>query len=393
MNQVRDAVIVAAIRTPVGRRGGALREWKTTDLLAHTLGALVERIGLDPTEVDDVIAGVVLKHGEQSGNMARNAWLGAGMPESVPGTTIDRQCGSSQQAVQFAAQAIRAGDYDFAIGSGAESMTRTELGWLFNPSAGTPEWYGDRLESRYGGPLPPQGVSIEKCAAKFGYSRSELDEFSVCSHQRAWKATENGYFSELLVPITGLTEDGDAYAMQQDEGIRPGTSIEKLAKLEPAFAPNGVITAGNSSQISDGAAAILLADRTAAESYGLRPRARIVASAVSAADPILQFTAVLPALRKALDRAKLSASDLALVEVNEAFSLVPLMVRDEFGLSDDVVNVNGGSIALGHPIGSTGARMVGMLTAELERREARFGAVVICEGGGMANATIVERLS
>lgn len=384
---MREAVIVDAVRTPVGRRGGQMADWHPTDLLAHTLRALVDRSGVDVEALADVIVGCGMQSGEQAGNIARWASLGAGLPESLPATTIDRQCGSGQQAVHFAAQGIRSGEYDFAIGAGVESMSRVDLGPLFTPGAPLGPWYGDRALGRYDGRIYAQGLSAEMVVDKWGFNRAELDEFSAESHRRAHAATEAGYFADQLVPIDG--RDGP---MTRDEGIRAHVDMEKLASLRPAFGEDGVLTGGNSSQISDGAAAVLVAERAAAEEKGLRPRARIVSMAVAADDPALQFTAILPAARKALDQAGLSIDDMDRVEVNEAFAPIPLMFAREFGIGTDKLNVNGGSVAIGHPVGSTGARMITQLVNELERSGSRFGLLTICEGGGMANATILERI-
>ena len=389
----REAVIVDAVRTPVGKRGGQLRDWHPVDLLAHTLSHLVERTGVDPQRLSDVIVGCALQRGEQTGNVARNALLGAGLPIGLPGTTLDRQCGSGQQAVHFAAQAIRSGEYDFAIGAGVESMSRVDLGPLFVPGGGQGDWYGERALARFDGNLPAQGPSVELVAKKWGFTREQLDAFSVRSHHRAAAATDAGHFASALVPLDGTSKDGTTAPMTRDEGIRPDVDPERVAALQPVFAPDGVITAGNASQMSDGAAALLVAERSAAEATGLRPRARIVSMAVAADDPILQFTAIIPASQKALDQAGLTVGDLDLVEVNEAFSPVPLLWREEFGYPEDQLNVGGGSIAIGHPLGSTGARLLTQLVNELERREGRYGLLTICEGGGMANATIIERIA
>ncbi|OFE14242.1 acetyl-CoA acetyltransferase [Humibacillus sp. DSM 29435] len=388
----REAVIVDAVRTPVGRRGGQLRDWHPVDLLAHTLAHLVQRSGVDAERLDDVIVGCAIQRGEQSGNVARNALLGAGLPIGLPGTTLDRQCGSGQQAVHFAAQAIKSGEYDFAIGAGVESMSRVDLGPLFTPGAQQGEWYGERVLARFDGNLPAQGPSVELVAKKWGFTREQLDAFSLRSHRLAAAATDAGHFASALVPLDGTTKSGETVAMTRDEGIRPDVDPARVAALKPVFAADGVITAANASQVSDGAAALLVAERAAADAAGLRPRARIVSMAVAADDPVLQFTAVLPATQKALTQAGLTIGDIDLVEVNEAFAPVPLMWREELGYPEDQLNVNGGSIAIGHPLGSTGARLLTQLLNELERREARYGLLTICEGGGMANATIIERI-
>lgn len=386
--QQREAVIVDAVRTPVGRRGGQLADWHPTDLLAHTLCTLVDRSGVDASSLADVITGCAVQQGEQAGNISRWGTLGAGLPEGLPATTIDRQCGSGQQAVHFAAQAIRSGEYDFAIGAGVESMSRVDLGPLFSPGAGLGPWYGDQALARYDGDIYAQGPSAELIVETWGFTRRELDEFSAESHRRAHAATEAGWFADQLVALDG--RDGP---MTRDEGIRAHVDMDKMAALRPAFGPNGTLTGGNSSQISDGAAAVLVAERSAAEAAGLRPRALIKSMAVAADDPKLQFTAILPAARKALAQAGLTIEDIDRIEVNEAFSPVPLMFAADFGIGTDRLNVNGGSIALGHPLGSTGARMITQLVNELERSQSRYGLLTICEGGGMANATIIERLA
>ncbi len=388
----REAVIVDAVRTPVGKRGGQLRDWHPVDLLAHTIAYLVDRTGIDAARLADVIVGCALQRGEQSGNVARNAVLGAGLPVSLPGTTLDRQCGSGQQAVHFAAQAIKSGEYDFAIGAGVESMTRVDLGPLFVPGGGRGDWYGTRALARFDGDLPAQGPSVELVAKKWGFTRQQLDAYSVQSHRRASAASDAGHFASALVPLDGTDKNGNTVALSRDEGIRFDIDPERVAGLQPVFSPDGLITAGNASQMSDGAAALLLAERSAAEAAGLRPRARIVSMAVAADDPVLQFTAILPASQRALDQAGLTIGDIDLVEVNEAFSPVPLLWREEFGYPEEQLNVNGGSIAIGHPLGSTGGRLMTQLVNELERRQARYGLLTICEGGGMANASIIERL-
>lgn len=389
----RDAVIIDAIRTPVGKRGGQLKDWHPTDLLAQTLATLTARTSLSPERLSDVIAGCAIQSGQQAGNIARNALLGAGLPDSLPATTIDRQCGSGQQAVHFAAQAIRSGEYDFAIGAGVESMSRVDLGPLFDPTAPKGDWYGERALARYDGNLPAQGPSIELVIKKWGFTRDQLDDFAAGSHEKAQHATEAGYFAAQLVPVDIVLADGSTTRMIRDEGIRANIDRERMAALVPVFAEDGATTAANASQMSDGAAALLVAERSAAEAAGLRPRARIVSMAVAAADPVLQFTAVLPATRVALEHSGLALGDIDLVEVNEAFAPVPMLWQQEFGYPADQINVNGGSIAIGHPLGSTGARLLTQLLCELERRGARYGLLTICEGGGMANTTIIERLS
>ncbi|BCL82932.1 acetyl-CoA acyltransferase [Ktedonobacteria bacterium brp13] len=385
----REAVVVDALRTPVGRRGGQLKGWHPTDLLAHVLSALVARVGLDPVLIDDVIVGCVSQVGEQSTNIARNALLGAGLPESVPGTTIDRQCGSSQQALHFAAQGVLSGAYDIAIAAGVESMTRVPMG----SSALEADPFGERMQQRYAGRLVHQGVSAEMIAQQWGLTREELDALSLQSHQRAARATREGRFvTQLLaIPVTG--ENNALTLFEHDEGIRYDSSLERLAALKAAFRPDGVITAGNSSQISDGASAVMVMERTLAERLGLRPRARFHAFAVAAADPVLMLTAPIPATRKVLAKAALTLDEIDLIEINEAFASVVLAWQREMELKDlERVNVNGGAIALGHPLGASGTRLFTVLLNELERSAGRYGLQTMCEGGGMANALIIERL-
>lgn len=382
-----EAVIIEAVRTPVGRRGGRLSSWHPTDLMAHTLQTLIERAPVPADAIDDVIVGCVLQNGEQAGNIARFAALGAGLPESVPATTIDRQCGSGQQAVHFAAQAVRSGQYRFALAGGVESMSRVELGPLFDPSLGPGPWYGERATKRYGGNLGAQGPAADLVAQRWGLTRADLDEYSARSHERAAAASDAGRFAAQMVPIT----DATGVVVDRDEGIRVPVDRAKMANLRPAFADDGLITPANASQISDGAAALLIAESKAAERAALRPKAVVRAMAVAADDPTLQFTAIIPAARKALAEAGLSIDAIDRIEINEAFACVPLVFMREFGIGDSRVNVNGGSIAVGHPLGSTGGRLMTDLVAELERSGGRFGLLVVCEGGGMANATIVER--
>ncbi|GAC1388329.1 MAG: thiolase family protein [Vulcanimicrobiaceae bacterium] len=385
---MREAVIVEAVRTPVGRRGGRLKDWHAVDLLAYTLGALVHRAQFDPGQIDDVIAGCVSQVGEQSLNVARNALLGAGFPQSVPGTTIDRQCGSSQQALHFAAQAIMSGACDAVIACGVESMSRVPLGstWLHGPGAR----FGTLMEERYQGSLADQGISAELIAEKWNLNRQTLDDYSLESHRRAYTATNEGRFTREIIPIATGPEDSDV--MTVDEGIRPDTSAQKLATLKTVFKEDGVITAGNSSQISDGASALLVMDRMLAERSGLRARARFVAFAVTGDDPVLMLTAPISATKNVLHRAGLTLDQMDLIEINEAFASVVLAWQRETGSDLARTNVNGGAIAMGHPLGSTGARLMTTLLHELERRDGRYGLLTMCEGGGMANAAIIERL-
>jgi acetyl-CoA acyltransferase len=381
------AVIVDAVRTPLGRRNGRLKDWHPVDLAAHTLQALVERVDLDPALVDDVIMGCVMQVGEQSLNIGRNATLAAGFPDTVPATTIDRQCGSSQQALHFAAQGVMAGAYDIVIAAGIEGMTRTPMGSSVLPGSNP---FGTKLVERYPD-LVPQGISAEMIAEKWGISREANDAFSVESHLRAAAATEEGRFEHEIVPVT-VTIDDTTETMDRDEGIRPESNIEKLATLKPAFKPDGVITAGNSSQITDGSAAVLVMSEERANELGLTPRARFHAFALAGVDPVIMLTGPIPATTKILEQAGMKLDEMDLVEINEAFSSVVLAWEQEHHPDMAKVNVNGGAIALGHPLGASGTRIMTTLLNELERRGARWGLQTMCEGGGMANATIIERL-
>ncbi len=398
---MREAVIVEAVRTPVGRGKpgqGRLSGWHPVDLLAETLRAVVDRAGVDPALVDDVITGCVSQAGEQAFNVGRNAVLAAGFPESVPATTIDRQCGSSQQAAHFAAQGVISGAYDVAIACGVEVMSRVPM---FSSTMGANP-FGQKLPERYEGGLVPQGISAELIAAKWGLTREQLDELSAESHRRAIEATKAGRFTGEILPVKVETEDG-VEEMTVDEGMRPGTTVETLGNLRPAFQDpaleerfpeiNWVVTAGSASQISDGAAALLIMERSKAEELGLQPKARFHAMSVAADDPIFMLTGVIPATRKVLERAGLSIDDIDVFEVNEAFAPVVLAWQAETGADLDKVNVNGGAIALGHPLGASGARLMTTLVSALEQRGGRYGLQTMCEGGGMANATIIERLT
>jgi acetyl-CoA acyltransferase len=398
---MRTAVIVDAVRTPLGRGrpGGALSTVHPVDLLATTLKALVERNRIDPAIVEDVIAGCVSQVGEQTFNIARNAVLAAGLPESIPGVTIDRQCGSSQQAAHFAAQGVLAGAYDIAIACGVEAMSRVPMG--SSASGGSPFASAGILE-RYPDGLVPQGISAELIAARWGIDRERCDEFSLRSHQLAAKAADSGAFQRELLPVKLPSNEGPVKEVGIDEGIRRDTSLDKLAQLQPAFYdPHTAerfpeigwrITAGNSSQITDGAAAVLIMSEERANQLNLRPRARFHAFAVSGDDPILMLTGVIPASRRVLERAGLGVDDIDLFEVNEAFAPVVLAWQRDLGADPDRVNVHGGAIALGHPLGASGARILTTLVNAMELRGARWGLQTMCEGGGMANATIIERL-
>lgn len=389
MATMREAVIVDAVRTPVGRRNGMLKGWHPVDLMAQVLRGLVERSGIEPESIDDVIVGCVAQVGEQGLNVGRNAVLAAGFPESVPGTTVDRQCGSSQQAIHFAAQGVVSGAYDIVIAGGVEAMTRVPMG---SNSQGPGKPFGPLMEERYEHKLVHQGISAELIAQKWELSRAELDALSLESHRRASQATSEGRFSSQILPIPVTLEDGTTTLFERDEGIRADTSLERLAGLKPAFKADGLITAGNSSQISDGAAAVLIMERATAERLGLKPRARFVSFALAGDNPIYMLTAPIPATRKALAKANLSLEQIDLIEINEAFASVVLAWQRETQADLSKVNVNGGAIAIGHPLGASGARLAVFLLNELERRGARYGLQTMCEGGGMANAMIIERI-
>jgi acetyl-CoA acyltransferase len=390
-----NAVIVDAVRTPVGRRNGVFKDYHPVDLASRPLEALIERNHIDPSLIEDVIMGVVSQTGEQAYNVGRNAALAAGFPEEVPGVTIDRQCGSSQQSAHFAAQAIMAGAQEVVIAAGVENMTRVPMGITAQQGPGLP--FGARMLERYSQGLVPQGISAEMIAEKWGLSRTELDELSLESHRRAARATEEGRFEDQIIPVGVTRENGTLDTVTRDEGIREDTSLEKLSALQPAFKSEGVVTAGNSSQISDGAAAVLIMAEEKARDLGLTPKARFVAFATIGVDPVTMLTGPIPATEKVLDRAGLAIDDIDLFEVNEAFASVTAAWRIEHGGSDPMAlwertNVNGGAIALGHPLGASGARLLTTLVWELERTGGRYGLQTMCEGGGMANATIIERI-
>jgi acetyl-CoA acyltransferase len=382
-----SAVIVDAVRTPFGKRNGSLKDSHPVDMAAHTVKALVERTGIDPSLVEDVIMGCVMQVGDQAVNVGRNAALAAGLPESTPGTSVDRQCGSSQQAAHFAAQGVIAGAYDVVIAAGVENMSRVPMGASIIPGS-VP--FGPKMLERYPH-LVPQGISAELIAEKWSISREENDTFSAQSHQRAARAREEGRFDTEIVPYEVSTDDGK-HKMTADEGIRPDSTVETLAKLKPAFKEDGVITAGNSSQISDGAAAVMIMSEEKAAELGLKPRARFHAFALAGVDPVFMLTGPIPATSKVLERAHMSLDDMDLVEINEAFAPVVLSWEKEHHPDMSKVNVNGGAIALGHPLGASGARLLTTLLNELERTGGRYGLQTMCEGGGMANATIIERL-
>jgi acetyl-CoA acyltransferase len=381
---MRDAVICAAVRTPVGKRGGGLSGVHAVDLSAVVLDALVQRTGIDPAVVDDVYWGCVSQVGEQTFCIGRNAVLAAGWPESVPGTTIDRQCGSSQQAVAFAAATVVSGQADVVVAGGVESMSRVPMGSARGDgSAGMP--LGPRFLARYDGVFPNQGVGAEMIAERWGFSRTQLDEFSLASHEKAAKAQADGAFDEQIVGVP--TPEGTVTA---DEGIRAGGTLEKLASLKTPFKEDGVISAGNASQISDGSAALLVTTSDKARELGLRPIARIHTTVMAADDPVIMLTAPIPATAKALQRSGLSVDDIGVFEVNEAFAPVPLAWLAETGADESRLNPNGGAIALGHPLGGSGARIMTTLVHHMQATGTRYGLQTMCEGGGMANATILE---
>ena len=400
---MREAVIVDVLRTPIGKGkpGGALSGWHPADLLGEVLAGLVERTGIDPTTIDDVITGCVSQAGEQAFNIARHGMLAAGLPETVPATSVDRQCGSSQQAVHFAAQGIMAGSYDVAIAAGVEVMSRVPM---FSSAMGA-DVAGSKVAARYAdrGGLVNQGISAELIAAKWGLSRHDLDAFSAESHQRAAEATRQGYLADQILPLTvdrgeGRTDE----VFDADEGIRPDSSVESLAGLKPAFHSeelaarypeiDWVVTAGGASQISDGASAVLLMERERAEQLGLTPRAAVRHMTVVGDDPIMMLTGVIPATAKVLDRAQMGVDVIDVFEVNEAFAPVVLAWQRETGADLARTNIHGGAIANGHPLGASGAKLMTALVHLLEQTGGRYGLQTMCEGGGMANATILERL-
>ncbi len=388
------AVIVDAVRVPGGKRGGRLSGWHPVDLAAHVLNALAERNYLDPALVDDVILGCVTQVGEQSLNVARNAVLAAGWPESVPATTIDRQCGSSQQAIHFAAQGVAAGAYDVVIAGGVECMTRVPMGASMVSGPGAP--FGPALTQRYAaaGGLVPKGISAEMIAERWGLSRTALDTYGAESQRRGAAATAEGRFEREVVPVPVRDANGreTGEVLAADEGLRPGTTVEVLAGLKPAFQAEGVVTAGNSSQITDGASAVLIMSEERAAALGLAPRARFAAFALAGVDPRIMLTGPIPATTRVLERAKLTLDDMDRIEINEAFASVVLAWEAEHHADMSKVNVNGGAIALGHPLGATGAKLTATLLSELERTGGRYGLQTMCEGGGMANAMVIERL-
>ncbi|MFJ8927536.1 thiolase family protein [Streptomyces sp. NPDC102364] len=376
----REAVIVDAVRTPIGKRGGALREIHPVDLSALVLNALIERNGVPPESIDDVVWGCVTQLGDQSSNVARFAVLAAGWPESVPAYTVNRACGSSQQAIESAAHAVTAGAYDWVVAGGVECMSRVPLGAA--RATGFP--YGQTVLDRYETDELAQGPGAEAIARKWGLSRRRLDEYASRSHELAAHAIDSGAFDRQLVSVDPLAE------LEQDEGLRRGTTPDSLAKLKPSFREDGVIHAGNASQISDGAAALLITTAELARAHGLRTLARIRAGAVAADDPVMMLTAPIPATQKVLSRAGLSIADIEAFEVNEAFAPVPLAWESELGADPDRVNPLGGAIAVGHPLGASGAILATRLLHHMRDRGLRLGLQTMCEGGGTANATVFE---
>jgi acetyl-CoA acyltransferase len=379
---MRDAVIVEAVRTPVGKRNGGLSGTHPANLSAHILNALVERAGVDPAVVDDVIWGCVGQVGEQAVDIGRTAVLTAGWPDSVTGVTVDRQCGSSQQSAHFAAAGLIAGQYDVVVAGGVESMSRVPMG---SSTAGA-QPYPEAFLDRYHGVTPNQGIGAEMIAERWGLSRAQLDEYSAGSHEKAAAARDQGRFEAEIAPVT--TETG---VVAHDEGIREST-VEKLATLKPAFKPDGLITAGNSSQISDGSAALLMTTSEKARAMGLSPIARVHTAVLAGADPVIMLTAPIPATLKVLKKSGLSVGEIGAFEVNEAFAPVPLAWLADIGADPKALNPNGGAIALGHPLGGSGARLMTTLVHHMRSNGIRYGLQTMCEGGGQANATILELL-
>lgn len=382
---MKEVVIVEGVRSPVGRRKGQFQDMRPDELAAVVIEELVKRAGVDKGSVEDVILGCVSQSGEQGGNIARTAALIAGFPDYVPGVTIDRQCGSSQQAVHFGAQAILSGDMDIVIAGGVESMTRVPM--FSNMQGAKPS---KKLTDQY--EIINQGLSAERIAEKWGFSRQQLNAYAVKSHERAQDAIDAGLYDKEIVSIDVSDEQGGFQKVTTDEGPRPGTTEEVLAGLKPAFDEQGVITAGNASQMSDGASAVLLMSKEKAQELGLKPKARIIARTVVGSDPTLMLTGPIAATKKVLEKAGLSIEDMDRYEVNEAFAPVPLAWLSDIGGDPDKLNVNGGAIALGHPLGATGTKLLVSLVHELERSDSRYGLLAICEGMGMANATIIERI-
>jgi acetyl-CoA acetyltransferase family protein len=388
----REVVIVEAARTPIGRghpEKGYYKDTHPNELLGKAFGEVISRAGIPAEAVEDVITGCVQQMGEQGFNIGRNAWLQAGLPVTTPATTVDRQCGSAQQAVNFGAALVGSGVHDVVIGGGVEHMGHIPMGVMFNfvDQLGSP--WPEELMARYN--LVPQGISAEMIADKWEIPRSELDELGLRSHQNAAKATEEGRFEREMIPME-VKANGSVTSVVTDQGIRPDTSLEKLSQLKPAFKEDGKVTAGNSSQISDGAAAVLLMTREKADEYGLKARARIMDQTTVGVDPVIMLTGPIPATQKLLDRNRMKMGDIDLIEINEAFASVVAAWRRELEPDMDRVNVNGGAIALGHPLGSTGARLITTLLHELERSDKEIGLVTMCCGGGLGTGTLIQRI-
>lgn len=379
-----EAVIIEAVRSPVGKRNGGLSGVHPAELSAQVLNGLADRAGIDPEIVDDVIWGCVMQAGEQALDIARTAVLTAGWPESVPGVTVDRQCGSSQQSVHFAAAGVAAGHYDVAVAGGVESMSRVPMGSSV-AAGGKPFPAG--FKARYGRSAN-QGIGAEMIAEQWGLDRRLLDEFSLASHEKAAAAQDSGAFDDQIVVI----KDSDGNMVRQDEGIRRGTPMEKMAQLKPAFKEDGVIHAGNSSQISDGSAALLFSSAEKAKSLGLKPLAKVHTATLAGADPVIMLSAPIPATRKALARSGLKIDDIGVYEVNEAFAPVPLAWLRDIGADEKLLNPNGGAIALGHPLGGSGARLMTTMLYHMRDKGIQYGLQTMCEGGGQANTTILELL-
>ena len=383
-----EVVIADAIRTPLGKRNGWLREQHPVKLGSHVIRALLERSGLDKTEVDHVIFGCVSQVAEQTLNVARNVVLDAELPIEVPATAVDFQCGSSQQSIHLAAAMVSSGQANIVIAGGVESMTRVPMGSSLGNGGASP--FTDNIMETHN--MIPQGIASDEIAAKWGITRLAMDELSLESHRRAWKATEANILQKEIAPILGVDDEGNLFLVERDQGIRPSSTLEKMAQLQPVFSPSGVTTAGNSSQISDGAAAALVMSAAKAQQLGLRARARIVEATTVGSDPHLMLTGPIPATRKVLQRAGMAVEDIDLFEVNEAFASVPRIWERDIGVDLDRVNIYGGAIALGHPLGGSGARLMTTLINALETTGSCYGLQTMCCGGGMATATIIERI-
>ncbi|WP_301121313.1 thiolase family protein [Mycolicibacterium fortuitum] len=380
-----EAVIVEAVRSPIGKRNGALSGVHPSELSAQVLNGLVQRAGIDPALVDDVIWGCVMQAGEQALDIARTALLTAGWPETVPGVTVDRQCGSSQQSLHFAVAGVIAGHYDVVVAGGVESMSRTPMGSSL-ANGGHP--YPEAFRERYNGQTPNQGVGAEMIAEQWGFSRTQLDEFSLRSHEKAAAAQDAGAFKDQIVGI----KDQDGNVVLEDGGIRRGGTVESMAAIKPAFKEDGVIHAGNSSQICDGSAALLVMSAEKAKDLGLKPLAKVHTAVLAGADPVIMLTAPIPATQKALAKSGLSVDQIGAFEVNEAFAPVPMAWLKDIGTDEERLNPNGGAIALGHPLGGSGARILTTLLYHMRDNNIQYGLQTMCEGGGQANATILELL-